>query len=109
MILTPQKMLGRVFCLVTPWLLAAVSGLGGWGEARARVTRDYLGNTGTVSTIHSSGPWLRDGETQIRFYSSLSTLISYAQAIWALSFTLHFHFTHTKIEVSLKMAASYVH
>ena len=48
-------MLGRVFCLVTPWLLAAVSGLGGWGEERARVTRDYLGNTGTVSTIHRWG------------------------------------------------------
>ena len=74
-------MLGGVFCLLTPWLLAAVSGLG-WGEAegRARVTRDYLSNTGTVSTIQSSGRWARDGETQIRFYFSLSTLISYTQA-----------------------------
>ena len=50
MILTPVKMLSGVFCLLTPWLLAAVSGLG-WGEeGRARVTRDYLGNTGTVDT-----------------------------------------------------------
>jgi len=76
-------MLGRVFCLLTPWLLAAVSGLGGWGEARARVTRDYLGNTDEVHTF--SGNHTHSDHFKLLREDGNSLLIGARNVIYNLS------------------------